>query len=351
MKHQTPGNLFSCVISILLLSSCQKESNSIERNPDIPKANIYVVGYEYNGPLGTPSTQAVAKLWKNGTAVNLTDGSHSAFASCVVVQGNDMYVSGVEYNDAGVSIATYWKNGIPVKLGNGSINTHAMSIAVSDNNVYVAGYSMTSGGAHAMYWKNGTPVYLSYSTYGYSYAYSVYVSGNDVYVAGNDDSGNAVYWKNGNPVVLSGEARALSMTIVENNIYLAGIDFGGGFSSRNGVVWKNGTPINLLDGTKETFANSVAISKNDVYVAGSEFTDAGVSLALYWKNGNLLRLSTRNSVANAITVSENDVYIAGGEINTTETANIATYWKNGTPTYLTDGSKEAYANSIFIARQ
>ncbi len=56
-------------------------------------------------------------------------------------------------------------------------------------------------------------------------------------------------------------------------------------------------------------------------------------------------------MANAITVSENDVYIAGGEINTTETTNIATYWKNGTPTYLTDGSKEAYASSIFIASQ
>ena len=350
MKLQTSGNLF-WVIFLLLLTSCQKELNNIAPSQANPKVNIYVAGYEYNVPLGTASSQAVAKLWKNGTPVNLTDGSHSAFASCVVVQGNDIYVSGIEYNDAGVAVAMYWKNGIPVKLSSGVINTFAQSMTVVGSDVYIAGFSTTMGGAHAMYWKNGNPVYLSYSTYGYSYAYSIAVSGNDVYVAGQDDVGNAVYWKNGNPVVMSGDARSLSMTIAGNDIYLAGIDFGSGFSSRNAIVWKNGTPTSLLDGTKETFASSVAVSKNDVYVAGHEFNGTGLSLAIYWKNGSLVRLSTKNSVANSVVIAENDVYIAGGEINTTETANVATYWKNGTPIYLTDGSKEAYATSIFIANQ
>ena len=109
--------------------------------------------------------------------------------------------------------------------------------------------------------------------------------------------------------------------------------------------------MSLLDGTKETFAYSVAVSKNDVYVAGHEFNDAGLSLAIYWKNGALVRLSTKNSAGNSIAIAENDVYVAGGEINTTQNANIATYWKNGTPIYLTDGTKEAYANSIYISSQ
>ena len=354
MKHQIPGNLF-WVISLLLLTSCQKELDNIGTSQTNPKLNIYVAGYEHNGPYGTASAQAVAKLWKNGTPINLTDGSRSTFPASVFVQGNDVFVCGIEeINNSGSmyeSMAMYWKNGIPFKLSPGIKNTAALSISAVGSDVYVAGYSMTQGGSHAMYWKNGNPVYLSYSTYGYSYAYAIVVSGNDVYVTGQDDSGNAVYWKNGNPVVLSSDARALSMTIAGNDIYFAGIHFGYGFGNRNAVVWKNGTPLILLDGSRETFANSVAVSNNDVYVAGHENNDTGLSLAIYWKNDSLVKLSSKNSSGISIAISENDVYVAGGEINSAENAHVATYWKNGTPVYLTDGTKEAYAISIFITRQ
>ena len=42
--------------------------------------NVYVVGYEFNG------TKNVAKLWKNGAATDLSDGTKDTSASGVFVK-------------------------------------------------------------------------------------------------------------------------------------------------------------------------------------------------------------------------------------------------------------------------
>jgi hypothetical protein len=43
--------------------------------------DVYVAGYEVNN-----SGKNVAKFWKNGVGVNLTDGSDNAIAYAVAVQ-------------------------------------------------------------------------------------------------------------------------------------------------------------------------------------------------------------------------------------------------------------------------
>jgi len=91
-----------------------------------------------------------------------------------------------------------------------------------------------------------------------------------------------------------------------------------------------------------------------VYVAGSESTanpTVGKSVAKYWKNGIAMNLSNGSTSAHAscIAVSGNDIYVAGYESNASN--DIATYWKNGIPVFLTEGSKTAGAGSIFIAIQ
>src|SRR5688572_14753754 len=73
----------------------------------------------------------------------------------------------------------------------------------------------------------------------------------------------------------------------------------------------------------------------DIFVVGTKDYDHNGTL---WKNNTSTSLTTKGT-ANSVYVSNNDVYVAGSENGK------ATYWKNGTPVYLADG--EAY--SIFVS--
>src|SRR4026209_385590 len=171
------------VVLVIGFCSCQKE---ISHEIASTEVDVYVAGFEESG-LGY-----VAKYWKNGQAVSLTDGTTDAAASSIFVSGNDIYVCGsIDGN------AVYWKNGNPVTLGDGN----ATSIAVSENDVYVAGWlrQTPAEGIRACYWKNGNITLLAYNTRTdnywdnypisskYSLANSIFISGSDVYIAGGEE--------------------------------------------------------------------------------------------------------------------------------------------------------------------
>ena len=103
-----------------------------------------------------------------------------------------------------------------------------------------------------------------------------------------------------------GDARAYSIVVVGNDIYVAGQESNG--SSNRAKYWKNRQPIALTDGTKNASANSITIVGNDVYVAGFDNGDggAGVRTATYWKNGEPIALTdgTKNAEARSIVVIE-----------------------------------------------
>ena len=83
---------------------------------------MYVAGQEFNG------SKYVAKLWKNGNAMNLTDGSNHAQAHSVFVLGNDVYAAGNVQHTEG-DAATLWKNGTAQQLATGE-DSYAYSVFV-----------------------------------------------------------------------------------------------------------------------------------------------------------------------------------------------------------------------------
>lgn len=217
------------------------DKDTMQVNVTNAAVNVYVAGAE------VVSGKRFAKYWKNGLAVNLTDGSNAAEAEDIVVVNNDVYVAGSE-NKLGWSNTTwpvpkYWKNGTAVTLPYTGTYAIPSAIAVVNNDVYVAGEeNFPSNVRVAKYWKNGVAVNLTNGNFDAS-AYAIAIANNDVYVSG-----------------------------VESN------------SSGKQVAkyWKNGVAVSLTDGNGWAFGNDIVVVNNDVYVAGFE-DKSGAVVAKYCK--------------------------------------------------------------------
>ena len=166
--------------------------------------SVYVSG---NDVYVSGNVDGKAVFWKNGEIQYLTTGTNSGTTS-IHVSGSDVYIVGSEdmnINTFSNSIAKLWKNGTAQNLTDKTNFTGwANSVFVSAGNVYVAGNdrgSIFSGNfdgfknSSATLWKNGVVQYHLTNGTNWELASSVFVSGNDVYVAG-EDNGNAKLWKN-----------------------------------------------------------------------------------------------------------------------------------------------------------
>ncbi len=333
--------LLGCTIDA---SSGDGDGDSNSKTPD-----IYLAGTGTNGK---------AVYWKNGTAVVLSN--ESSKATGIALSGDDVYVSGTEGNP---SRPVYWKNGTVITLPTiGSLGTEITGIAVSGNDVYVSGYEsvnpvypvMTGVNSVARYWKNGTGYTISTTINntpsGFpsisGFTTGIAAIGNDAYISGSQVIAVATlgtfytprYWKNGSPLSLSFTSGqkiqyTTAIAVSGNDVYVAGYDFNGLPANLNilwtpryvAKYWKNGTEIILKDGTNGIYTTAIAISGNDVYVAGYD------NVAKYWKNGTEVIL-TDGSRATAIAISGNDVYVAGVGVGGWK------YWKNGVSTAISDAS-------------
>lgn len=348
-----------CLLAFMSLAtiSCNKDDNS-GNNPGTPPAvtNVYVAGTEINS-----AGKNVAKYWKNGQAVILTNGSRDAVARSIFVSGNDVYVAGFQDKAGSVlNLATYWKNGTVYTLGiTGGPFDAANSIFVSGDDVYAAGFERASNGNDvAKYWKNGTPYPLTDGSRDAD-AQSIIISGTDVYVAGSEaksvtSSKNiAKYWKNGVAVPLtdgSTNANAHAISVVGADVYVAGtVDDVTGYAKA--VYWKNGVQVSLSGGSQNSYGFCLAITGSDIYVGGRNKNLAIASG--YWKND----LSNFHSLPPASTydggeegigglvVSGTNIYAAGSYKILGKSQ--AVYWKNGTAIGLGNPAFHSSASAVF----
>ncbi|WP_293789055.1 hypothetical protein [uncultured Pedobacter sp.] len=328
---------------IILASACKKPQEIIEEPKVNPPKNVYVAGYENNS-----SSIKVAKLWKNGVATNLSDGTKETTANGVAVLGNDVYVVGNEYNP---SMASYtpiiWKNGIATKL---SANGSANAIAIIGSDVYVAGFENDARTIRATLWKNGV---ASPQTLWNGVAQSVTANGNDIYICGYKVNSNGlsspVLWKNGsysdlptggNPGILT----AMSVAVNGPDVYVLGGSLTGKF------LWKNGVLSSIAESGKSTDVYSMFAANNNLYMVGSEYKSSGtryVDYATLWINGTSSNFAN-DATANSIFVDGQDVFNAGYIAETGPSKSIAVAWKNGIRTSLTDGTKNARTIAIYV---
>jgi hypothetical protein len=131
--------------------------------------DVYVLGWEVlygTADQNTGRSKSIIKLWKNGVASNITDGSTEAYSGSVFVSGTDVYVVGRETGASGISQAKLWKNSVPTNLTDGTKEGYAASVYVSGTDVYVGGSEAVAKGYSTItkYWKNGVAFNIGLSS-------------------------------------------------------------------------------------------------------------------------------------------------------------------------------------------
>jgi hypothetical protein len=135
--------------------------------------DVYVCGYENIGTYTNP--HPVAKYWKNGTEVYLTNNVNTSDAYSIKVIGADVYVGGGETN-AGVYSCKYWKNGVPTNFVNSPQRSSCVSLFIFGNEVYGCGGLFGTGQQYiAQAYLPSNVVSLTTGTTT-SYAYSIFVT-------------------------------------------------------------------------------------------------------------------------------------------------------------------------------
>lgn len=337
--------LISFLFSFVSYAQNSKTSGTEQKHIS-NQTDVYIAGSWNDKATG----QSFAAYFKNGKPIVLKDGlgatrfAIASSARAIVVNNGDVHVVGVSRDANDKEIAAYWKNQkfvpLPIKRDNAGNNqtSSASGIAVSNGNVYIFPYHPGHEVSY-YYLKNGLETNFSQTVYRTQvYDPINFVSGNDIYVAMNGH--DAGYWKNGVKVILDDKMKGQdrvqvsSIFVSGNDVYVSGYKT---YASKSGdntnktmaLYWKNGQEVILSTGSGRfggRSASSIYVSGNDVYVAGfSQDENTSASRAVYWKNGREIVLAEGSTFtqAVAIAVSENDVYVAG------QNSNRYVYWKNG----------------------
>lgn len=309
-----------------------------------PEKHIYIAGFEINS-----SNRYIARYWKDGTAIVLTNGTQDAEASSIYAVGNDVYVAGYESNGT-KKVAKLWKNGVATNLSNGTNDAAANAVLVNNNNLYVAGYESNGSKKVARLWKNGVAQNISNGNFDAAIA-AIAVKNDKVYLTGYETDGTAgsrgKYWIDGVPTVVNSdnsEGFGSSIAISGTDVYVAGT-ISAGFANNHVMLWKNGQQVRIDQGNFFFgVGTGISIFGNDIHVCGST-NDSGAS---WWKNGSGISLTGNyNSRAKAIQVVGGIVYITGATI-TSSGYTLPAYWVDRVLVGLPYTALYSTTTSIFV---
>ena len=156
----------------------------------------------------------------------------------------------------------------------------------------------------------------------------------------------AAYWKDGTPFLLGdgiSPSYANSIFVSGDDVYVGG--YGLTTKKNYAVYWKNGVEYPIED-EYTALGEGIYVENGDVYLAGVDYISG--ARPVYWKNGEIVRLDAKSQgFAKSIYVEGDDVYLAGYE--SYHQYDIPVYWKNGKIVRLATESESFTANSIFVS--
>lgn len=265
-----------------------------------------------------------ATIWKNGVAKRL--GETDSQITSVFLSGNDVFA---------VAAGKLWKNNVAQSL-NLTNYDELFDVYTTGNNVYAVGdiyenekrYPLDNVEITISYyptvWTNGVMQYLT--------------DGIDDIIDGVINQSIDRWKESGNYIKVTCAPTPYCIYVSENKEYVAVTVFFG-TSENYALLWENGKMQYHLEGGG--IPKSIYTTGGNVYVAGYKIDGLnGGNSAILWVNGNATILSNNTSNAQSIVVSDNKVYIAGSE--SVNGKMVSTLWVNGNVQHLTENEGTAY---------
>jgi hypothetical protein len=135
------------------------------------------------------------------------------------------------------------------------------------------------------------------------------------------------------------------------SVFVAGQDYDTVSLNRDiPTVWINNTIKKLEDGGLSNFPKAIDVDENGNYYTTGYANGGSRWIGKVWKNDKLLyELSDDYSVGWGIDVVNSDVYVAGHRYDQVALKHYAFVNKNGTTTFLTDGTNQAEAFDVKVS--
>ncbi|HZY38965.1 MAG TPA: hypothetical protein VFE53_20030 [Mucilaginibacter sp.] len=176
-----------------------------------------------------------------------------------------------------------------------------------------------------------------------------------IYIAGGI-GGNAVYWKNGIAVNLPVSTPSVSLrNTFANDVFISGDDVyisGDGQTTKKtdtAFYWKNDV-LSILSGTSEGDQNyAIAVAGSNVYCGGHRYDTSDGQGGVLWKNGAANSFGSAQTTVNSITVNNDDVYTSGPDEYSPSGPWIATYYKNQQKVLLYSNGMRAWAYEVAVS--